>query len=121
MTENEQEEPAEPTFRVERGDELLLLVPQFQPSDLSDDEREVYDALRDAGAGHHAGAIGVNELAESRFEGGETVGLLEVVDRYMAAANEFAEQLSDVFVDIWESLAPVMRDIAEAMQPIWPT
>jgi len=52
----------EPTFRVEGEQGGKTLVPQFQPSDLSDDQREVYDGLRKAAPWDQAGAI-----ADGRF------------------------------------------------------
>lgn len=91
MTSNDDE--TEPTFHVERGDELLLLVPQFHPSSLSDDEREVYDGLREAGAGRFTGAIAVNELAESKFGPGEEVTLRETGRRYMVVVSEALDKL----------------------------
>ena len=119
MAENEPEEPTFVVQRIETSEgHMVALVPQFQPSDLSTDEREVYDTLRDAGAGHHPGAIAVNELAESRFEDGETVTLLAVVGRYGDTIHDTYEQSVAVLVDFARQLAPAVQDMAEAMQPL---
>ena len=108
----------EPTFRVETEQGRKILLPQFQPSGLDDEQREVYDGLRAAGAGHQAGAIAVNEIAVPQFEVGETVTLEETVKRYMSGAREAAEAFRAFRADVLEILAPVVSDLAEACQPL---
>lgn len=111
----------EPTFEVQvidYGSPMTVLAPQFHPGDLTDDEREVYGALREAGKGHYTGAFTVNEIAESHFEEGETVTLAEAVRRYHAAANEAVEAFREFQSNVVESLAPIISDLAEACQPL---
>ena len=108
----------EPTFRVETEQDRKILVPQFQPGDLSDEQREVYDGLREAGPGHHAGAIAVTKIAAAQFKAGETVTLEETVRRYTFGASEAAEALRAFQADLEAALAPVANDLAEACQPL---
>ena len=108
----------EPTFRVESEQGRKILVPQFQPSDLDDEQREVYDALREAAPRHQAGAIAVNEIAATQFEVDETVTLEEAVRRYMSGAREAAEAFRAFRADVLEILAPAASDLAEACQPL---
>jgi hypothetical protein len=112
MTDNQ------PTFRVEteQGDKILL--PQFQPGDLSDDHRKVYDGLRAAAPRDHAGAIAVNKAVAPRFEAGETVTLEAAVRRYVSGAREAVEAFRAFQADLKETLAPVVSDLAEACQPL---
>lgn len=117
MTENN-----EPEFEVQRietrHDTLIALVPKFTASDLSDEQRAVYDALRDAGAGHHSGAITVNEIAESKFKEGETVTLGEVLERYEQAIDEVKEtfeQLAESIDTALGKLTPIMGDLAQSI------
>jgi hypothetical protein len=112
MTDNQ------PTFRVETEQGKKILLPEFQPSDLSDDQREVYDGLREAAPRDHAGAIAVNELAATQFEAGETVTLEAAVRRYVSGAREAVEALRSVRANLKETLAPVVSDLAEARQPL---
>ena len=108
----------EPTFRVDTEQGEKILIPQFQPSDLSDDQREVYDGLREAAPRDHAGAIAVNELAATQFEVGETVTLRAAVRRCTFAASEAAEAFRAFQADLEAVLAPVVSDLAEACQPL---
>jgi len=112
----------EPTFTVQEIgsglDTTIALVPQFQPSNLDDGQREVYDALRKAGPRHHAGAIAVNELAAAQFEAGETVTLEETTRRYKVGAREAAEAFQAFRADALGIFAPVVGDLAEACQPL---
>lgn len=112
MTDNQ------PTFRVETEQGETILVPQFQPSDLSDDQREVYDGLRKAAPRGHAGAIAVNELAATQFEAGETVTLEAAARRYTLGAREAVEAFREFQANLAETLAPVVSDLAEACQPL---
>ena len=92
MAENE---PPEPTFRVEHEslgdeyavDEIEVLVPQFQPSRLSEVDRELYDALRET-EWSRGGVIDA-DLA-TRITGaqvGETVALREIRTGFEDAAD----------------------------------
>jgi len=109
---------AEPTFRVETEQGKKILVPQFQPSDLSDDQREVYDGLREAAPRDHAGAIVVNELAVPQFKMGETVTLDGAVRRYMPDVHGAVGAVRAFRVNFKEMLAPAASDLAEACQPL---
>ena len=108
----------EPTFRVEIEQGEKILLPQFQPSDLSDDQREVYDGLREAAPEQYVGAIAVNEIAATQFEAGETVTLEVALRRYTFGASEAAEAFRAFQADLKEMLAPVVSDLAEACQPL---
>ena len=112
MTDNQ------PTFRVETEQGDKILVPQFQPSDLDDDQREVYDGLREAAPRDHAGAIALNEVGATQFEAGETVTLEATVRRYMFGASEVAEAARAFQADLEAALTPVVIDLAEACQPL---
>ena len=107
-----------PTFKVKIEQGEKILVPQFQPSDLSDDQRAVYDGLREAAPRDQAGAIVVKEFAAPRFEGGETVTLSETTRRHVSDAREFFEALRSVRADLKATLPPVATDLAEAGQPL---
>ena len=107
-----------PTFRVEAEQGRKILGPQFQPSDLDDDQREVYDGLREAAPRDRAGAIAVNELAAAQFEAGETVTLKAAVRRYTFGAREAVEAARAFQANLAETLAPVVSDLAEACQPL---
>jgi hypothetical protein len=107
----------EPIFEVKNEQDEKILLPQFQPSDLSDDQREVYDGLREAAPRDHAGAIAVNELAATQFEAGETVTLRAAVRRCTFGASEAAEAARAFQANLAETLAPVVSDLAEACQP----
>ena len=106
----------EPTFRVETEQGEKILVPQFQPSDLSDDQREAYDGLRRAAPRDHAGAIVVKEFAAAKFETGETVTLSETTRQHMFDAREFTEALRSVRVNLKAALAPVATDLASVVE-----
>ena len=108
----------EPTFRVKTEQDETILIPQFQPSDLDDDQREVYDGLREAAPRHRAGVIVVNEIAATQFEAGETVALETAMRRYTFGASEAAEAFREFQADLAETLAPVATDLAEACQPL---
>jgi hypothetical protein len=112
MTDNQ------PTFRVEIEQGEKILLPQFQPSDLNDDQREVYDGLREAAPRGHAGAIVVNELAAAQFEAGETVTLEGAARRYVSGACGAVEAFREFQANVREMLAPVVSDLAEAGQPL---
>ena len=108
----------EPTLRVEIEQGRKILLPQFQPSDLNDEQREVYDALRDAGARHHSGAIAANEIPAAQFEVGETVTLDEVVKRHKIAVREATEAFRTFQADLREALTPIVSDLAEASRSL---
>jgi len=108
----------EPTFRVKTEQGRKILLPQFQPSDLDDEEREVYDGLRKAAPRHHAGAIAVNELAATQFEPGETVTLEETARRYMSGAREFVEAFRAFRASVGEVVASALEELAKACQPL---
>ena len=107
-----------PTFRVETEQGKKILLPQFQPSDLDDDQREVYDGLREAAPEQYVGAVAVNEAVAPRFEAGETVTLGAVVRRYTFVVTEAAESFRSFSADLEEMLAPVVSDLSEAFQPL---
>jgi len=96
----------EPTFRAETEQGETILIPQFQPSDLSDGQREVYDGLREATPRDRAGAIAVNELAATQFEAGETVTLEAAARRYVSSAREAVEAFRAFQANLAETLAP---------------
>jgi len=108
----------ESTFRVETEQGRKILIPQFQPSDLDDDQRAVYDGLREAVAEQYVGAIVVNEIAAPHFEAGETVTLEAAARRYAFGAREAVEAFRAFQADLKETLAPVVSDLAEACQPL---
>ena len=106
----------EPTFRVETEQAEKTLIPQFQPSDLSDDQREGYDGLREAAPRDRAGAIVVNELAAAQFEVGETVTLEETVRRYMSGAREAVETARALQASVKGAFASALEGLPEARQ-----
>ena len=108
----------EPIFRVETEQGRKILLPQFQPSDLSDDQRGAYDWFRRAAPGDHAGAIAVNEIAAAKFEPGETVTLKETTRRYMSGAREFTEAFQALREDVEEVVASALEELAKARQPL---
>ena len=110
MTDNQ------PTFKVKTEQGRKILLPQFQPSDLDDDQREVYNGLCEAAPEHHPGAITVKKIAAAQFEAGETVTLEAVVRRHTFGASEAAEALRAFQADLEATLAPVANDLAERLE-----
>jgi hypothetical protein len=89
-----------PQFRVEREtlgeqftvDEIEALVPEFQPSDLSDHHRKFYDAVRDMEFTH--GPV-VEKPGYVDAEVGETVGMRDMIESVARALYGVAKVLRE--------------------------
>lgn len=109
--ESDRESGEDRTFRVVHDDDRTILIPQFWPSDLTDDERRVYYWFRrewdtDDGA-LVAPPVVARELADR-----ETITIREVVRLF---AQETVAALREIWRSMIESFTPVFADAVETV------
>lgn len=76
--------------------EQLVFVPQFQPSTLTDEQRRLYDGLREFHDEEH-GALVIDDAFVPAFEAGETLTLQEATRRGRERLDEIREVMANVF------------------------